>query len=63
MIGDILNEMIAILLEKLPQFAGQKIPKFLIKQLDSFNIRHNIKKYKQHKKPKAFNLLVIKKEL
>lgn len=39
------------------------MPKFSIKQLASFKTRHNIKKYKQYKKTKIVNVVIIKKEL
>lgn len=41
---DILKEMAATLWQKLQQYAGQEVPRFLTGWLDGFKARHNIKK-------------------
>lgn len=61
--GDILKEMAATLWQKLPQYAGQEVPKFSIGWLDGFKARHNIKKYRQHGEAGAIDLVVVEEEL
>lgn len=60
---DILKEMAAVLWEKLPQYAGEEVPKFSTGWLDSFKARHNIKKYRQHGESGSIDLVIVKEEL
>ena len=60
---DILKEMAAVLWKKLPQYAGQEVPKFSTGWLDGFKARHNIKKYKQQRESGLIDLVVVKEEL
>lgn len=61
--GNILKQMAVMLWEKLPQYADQEMPKFSNRQLDGFKASHNIKKYRQHKKARAIDLVVVEEEL
>lgn len=61
--GNILKKMAIILWEKLLQYIDQNILKFSIKWLDNFKARCNIKKYKQYKKTRVINLIVIGEDL
>lgn len=55
--------MAATLWQKLQQYAGQEVPRFLTGWLDGFKARHNIKKYRQHRKEGAIDLVVVEEEL
>lgn len=54
-IGDILKEIAIILQEKLSQYVDQEMSKFLIGWLDTFEARHNIKKYRQQGEAEAID--------
>lgn len=55
--------MAATLWQKLQQYAGQEVSRFLTGWLDGFKARHNIKKYRQHRKEGAIDLVVVEEEL
>ena len=57
--GDIMKEKAATLWQKLQQYASQEIPRFLTGWFDGFEARHNIKKYRQHRKEGAIDLVVV----
>lgn len=61
--GDILKEMAATLWQKLPQYAGQEVPRFSTGWLEGFKARHHIKKYRQHGEAGAIDQVAVEEEL